>query len=86
MSVAIIVGTQKGAAVMKSADRKTWTEEFVLRGWPVTASARDDRGRVYLAVTSPNYGVAIFVSDDLENWSQMDSAPRYAPEDRGNPE
>lgn len=86
MSVALVVGTQKGAAIFTSKDRKSWSEEFVLRGWPVTASVRDDKGRVYAAVNSPNYGVALFVSDDLKEWRQLESAPRYAPGDRGNPE
>jgi photosystem II stability/assembly factor-like uncharacterized protein len=86
MSVALVVGTQKGAALITSKDRKVWREEFVLRGWPVTASVRDDQGRVYAAVNSPNYGVALFASDDLKEWKQLDAAPRYAPEDRGNPE
>jgi photosystem II stability/assembly factor-like uncharacterized protein len=86
MAVSLVVGTPKGAAVFASKDRKSWSEEFVLRGWPVTASAQDDKGRVYVAVNSPNYGVAIFVSDNLADWKQLDSAPRYRPEDRGNPE
>ena len=86
MPVSLIVGTQKGAAVISSMDRRSWGEEFVLRGWPVTASVQDDRGRTYVSVNSPNYGVALFASDDLKEWKQLESAPRYAPEDRGNPE
>jgi hypothetical protein len=86
MAVALVVGTPKGAAILRSQDRHTWSSEFVLRGWPVTASVRDDKGRTYIAVNSPNYGVAIFVSDDLKNWTQLAAAPRYRPEDRGNPE
>ena len=86
MSVAVIVGTPKGAAILTSKDRRNWEEQFVLRGWPVTASARDDQGRTYIAVNSPNFGVALFASDDLKEWKQLDAAPRYRPEDRGNPE
>jgi hypothetical protein len=86
MSVALIVGTPKGAAILTSEDRKRWSENFVLRGWPVTASVRDDKGRTYIAVNSPNYGVALFVSDDLKDWKQLERAPRYRPTDRGNPE
>jgi len=86
MSVAVVVGTPKGAAILRSKDGKSWSEEFVMRGWPVTASARDDKGRTYAAVNSPNYGVALFASDDLKTWSQLPAAPRYRPEDRGNPE
>jgi photosystem II stability/assembly factor-like uncharacterized protein len=86
MAVSLVVGTPKGAAVLSSADRKNWSEDFVLRGWPVTASVRDDSGRICVAVNSPNYGVALHVSDDLKDWKQLASAPRYRPEDRGNPE
>jgi len=86
MPVSLVVGTPKGAAVLNSKDGRSWDEDFVLRGWPCTASARDDQGRVYVAVNSPNYGVAIFVSDDLAEWKQLASAPRYRPEDRGNAE
>ena len=86
MTVSLIVGTPKGAAILKSKDRANWSEDFVLRGWPVTASVRDDQGRVYVAVNSPNYGVAIFTSDDLKEWKQLPAAPRYRAEDRGNPE
>lgn len=86
MSVSLIVGTPKGAAILTSKDRRSWDHQFVLRGWPVTASARDDRGRTYIAVNSPNYGVALFASDDLADWKQLATAPRYRPEDRGNAE
>jgi photosystem II stability/assembly factor-like uncharacterized protein len=86
MGVALVVGTPKGAAILNNKDGRNWDENFVLRGWPCTASARDDRGRVYVAVNSPNYGVALFVSDDLAEWKQLPAAPRYRPEDRGNAE
>src|SRR3569832_766429 len=86
MGVALIVGTAKGAAVLTSGDRDCWCVVFVLLGWSVTASARDAQGRTYVAVNSPNFGVALFTSDDLKTWRQLDSAPRYRPEDRGNAE
>src|SRR5258706_5431565 len=86
MPVTLVVGTQKGAALITSEDRKVWAEEFVLRGWPVTASVQDNGGRIYASVSSPNYGVALFASDNLKDWTQLESAPRYSPEDRGNPE
>ncbi len=86
MGVALVVGTPKGAAVLTSKDRKSWNMSFELRGWPVTASTRDDQGRVYVAVNSPNYGVALFASDDFNTWTQLETAPRYRPEDRGNAE
>jgi hypothetical protein len=86
MSVSLVIGTPKGAAILKSGNGKDWSHEFVLRGWPATASVRDDKGRTYIAVNSPNYGVALFASDDLKDWKQLESAPRYRPSDRGNPE
>ena len=86
MGVSLIVGTPKGAAILSSDDCRRWAHDFVLRGWPVTASVRDDQGRTYIAVNSPNYGVALFASDDMKTWKQLDSAPRYRPTDRGNPE
>jgi hypothetical protein len=83
----IVVGTKKGAAILRSdRNREAWRTDFVLRGWPVTASERDDCGRFYAAVSSESYGPAIFVSDDLEEWIQLESAPRFRPDDRGNPE
>ena len=86
MGVAVIVGTAKGAAILKSRNRENWEMSFDLRGWPVTASARDVGDRIYAAVNSPNFGVALFASDDFSNWKQLESAPRYRPEDRGNSE
>ena len=86
MSVALIIGTKKGAAILKSNDRKSWNQDFALKGWAVTASARDDRGRVYAAVTHDVYGPSILASDDLENWKQLEAAPRYKPGEKGNAE
>src|SRR6478736_2743116 len=87
METTLIVGTKKGAAILQSSGgRSSWQTEFVLRGWPVTASERDDHGRYYAAVTSESYGAAIFASDDLKEWRQLEKAPRYRPTDRGNPE
>lgn len=86
MAVALIVGTKKGAVVLTSEDRKSWTQKIALLGWAVTASARDDRGRVYAAVTHDVYGPSILASDDLENWRQLGAAPRYKPGETGNAE
>lgn len=86
MPVSLIVGTPKGAAVLSSDDQRNWRHDFVLRGWPVTASVRDETGRTTVAVNSPNYGVALFVSDDFATWTQLAAAPRYRPTDRGNAE
>jgi Sortilin, neurotensin receptor 3, len=86
MSVALVVGTKKGAAILKSADRRSWSHDFALKGWAVTASAADDKGRIYAAVTHDVYGPSILASDDLENWRQLEAAPRYKPGEKGNAE
>ncbi len=44
----------------------------------------DAGGRTYLAVGSDVYGAAVLVSDDLESWEQLESAPRYEAGQRGN--
>jgi len=45
MGVAVVVGTAKGAAILENKNGSGWDMRFELRGWPVTASARDDGGR-----------------------------------------
>jgi hypothetical protein len=85
MGVSLIVGTKKGAAIFVSdAARDAWTQRFCLKGWSVTASARDSDGRFYAAIASDVYGATIMASDDLHQWRQLDGAPRYKPGDKGN--
>src|SRR5580704_3713228 len=85
MAVSLIVGTKKGAAIFTSdAARADWTQEFCLKGWSVTASARDPEGRFYAAIANDVYGAAIMTSDDLHEWRHLDGAPRYKPGDKGN--
>jgi hypothetical protein len=84
MTTVLIAGTKKGAAIFKSDDRRKWSSDFVLKGWHVTASARDDKGRYYVAIASDVFGPAIMVSDDLKEWTQLEAAPRFAPGDKGN--
>src|SRR5215469_13874164 len=86
MSVALVIGTKKGAHILRSDDRKKWTQDFVLKGWPVTASARDEKGRVYAAVAHDVYGPSVLWSDDLTNWQQSETSPQYKPGEKGNPE
>ena len=87
MGVTLIVGTNKGAAVLRGdAERKSWWQDFALKGWSVTASTRDDKSRYYAAITHPVYGPTLMASDDLNEWRQLDGAPRYKPEEKGNPE
>ncbi len=87
MTVAVIVGTDKGAAIMRSdAARERWeVDALQLPGWKVTATTRDAQGRFYVAVASVVYGAAIVVSDDLKTWRQLEHPPQYKSTDRGNP-
>ncbi len=86
MGVVVIVGTAKGAAVLRSDDaRESWdVDALEFKGWIVTAATRDSGGRYYIGVTSDVYGTAILASDDGVSWSQLESAPRYEPTDAGN--
>ena len=86
MGVEVVVGTQKGAVFLRSDDaRERWdVSPLSLPGWLVTAATRDAGGRTYLGVTHDVWGAAVMVSDDLERWEQVDSAPRYAEGERGN--
>jgi hypothetical protein len=87
MALSLIVGTKKGAAILTSDSRRqTWTSEFMLKGWSVTSSTRDDRGQYYAAITSDVFGAALMASSDLNKWEQLDTAPRYQPGEKGNPE
>ena len=86
MGVVVIVGTAKGAALLRADDaRERWEiDALLVKGWIVTAATRDAAGRTYVGVTSDVYGSAILVSDDLRDWRQLDSAPRYEASDRAN--
>ncbi len=79
MGVLVLVGTEKGAALLRSSpDREEWELDALrFKGWRVTAAARDGGGRCYVAVTSEVYGAAIMVSDDFEEWRQLEDGPRY---------
>jgi hypothetical protein len=94
MGVVLLVGTRKGAVLLRSTgDRQTWdVGPLMLRGWKVTAFTRDAGGRYYAAVTHDVYGSAILVHDELdlpgrdgsEGWRQLESAPRYQKGEVGN--
>jgi photosystem II stability/assembly factor-like uncharacterized protein len=88
MPVVVIVGTDKGAMLLRADDaRERWElGELGFRGWRVTAAARDPGGRTYVAVATEVFGCAILASDDLERWEQLEAAPRFEPGDRGNPD
>ncbi len=86
MGVVVIVGTNKGAALLRAdASRERWAVDALrFKGWIVTAAARDPGGRYYVGVASDVYGAAILVSDDFASWHQLERAPRYEPTDVGN--
>ena len=88
MAVVVIVGTDKGGMLLRADDaRERWElGELGFRGWRVTSATRDPGGRTYVAVALESFGNAVLASDDLENWEQLEAAPRYAPGDRGNPD
>ena len=79
MSVTAILGTAKGAFLARSdKNRSAWTiEDPLFKGWKVTASARDDRGRYFVATASDVYGPALHVSDDLKKWRQIEKGPAW---------
>lgn len=85
METTLIVGTAKGAAILKSTDHKSWSFDGLdLKGWKVTASAQDSKGRTYLGVSQDIYGTTIVVSDDLKSWRQLENVPSYAKGTSGN--
>ena len=86
VGVVVIVGTAKGAALLRSDDKRgSWEiDALEFKGWIVTAATRDSGGRYYVGVTSDVYGTAILASDDGSSWQQLESAPRYEPTDAGN--
>jgi photosystem II stability/assembly factor-like uncharacterized protein len=88
MGVLVIVGTAKGAALLRSdTSRQSWDVDALrMKGWAVTAATRDARGRYYVAVAADVFGPAILASDDGKSWEQLESSPRYMPTDVGNDE
>lgn len=79
MGTLLIVGTQKGAFLLRSDDRRAqWRVEGPLfKGWKVTAAARDAKGRTWVATGSDVYGVALHVSRDLSSFQQVERGPTY---------
>ncbi len=79
MNVLLIVGTEKGAFLIRSdAARIGWKVEGPsFKGWKVTAATRDARGRYFLGVTSGVYGATVQTSDDLAKWRQLAGGPSY---------
>ena len=78
MSVVLFVGTEKGAWVCRSEDRKTWQVDGPLfKGWKVTCSGRTPGGKYLAGTASRIYGAALQISDDLKEWRQIESGPAY---------
>jgi hypothetical protein len=79
MKVTVIVGTDKGGFLLRSDEaRKSWNLEGpFFKGWKVTTSARTPSGRWLAGTASFVYGAAIQASDDLKEWSQIESGPAY---------
>lgn len=81
MSIALLVGTDKGGMIFQADDqRQSWVQgDLAFRGWRVTAAARDSTGRFYVAVAGEIFGCALLYSDNLEDWTHLEAAPRYKP-------
>jgi photosystem II stability/assembly factor-like uncharacterized protein len=79
MNVLVIVGTDKGGFLLRADEsRDAWTVEGPLfKGWKVTAAARDEQGRFFVATASMVYGSALHVSDDLKEWRQIAVGPAW---------
>jgi photosystem II stability/assembly factor-like uncharacterized protein len=87
MGVDLLVGTRKGALILRSdSPEGPWRREPLrLKGWLVTSFARDAAGHTYAGVTHDVWGAAVMASDDLETWEQLEGAPRYDASELGNP-
>lgn len=79
MSVALIIGTEKGAFIGRSdRSRHDWRIEGpVFKGWKVTTSSRSPSGRYFLATASQVYGAALHTGTDLKSWRQIETGPAY---------
>jgi len=81
MPVTAVVCTIKGAFVLRGGDaRDDWRIDGPLfKGWKATSALRGPDGRWILATASDVYGPAVHVSDDLENWRQIENGPAWPP-------
>ena len=79
MGVLIIVGTAKGAFLVRSDDnRNSWTVDGPhFKGWKVTTASRNASGEYFVATASDIFGPAIHRSTDLENWTQIVDGPKF---------
>ncbi len=82
MSVTLLVGTMKGAFILRSDDRIRWDIEGPhFQGWKVTTATRSADGRYFAGTASDWFGPAIQVSDDLKEWTQVVDGPAFDPEE-----
>lgn len=82
MKIDVLCGTAKGAFLLRSTDRRSWSIEGPLfKGWKVTAFCRVADGGVLMATAHEVYGPAIHKSHDLETWHQVERPPRFAEAD-----
>jgi len=78
MGVVVIVGTEKGAFVARSDDKRSWSVGGPLfKGWKATCAARGPDGRFWMGTASRVYGAALQVSEDLKEWRQVENGPAY---------
>lgn len=79
MGVTVVVGTEKGAWILRSDKRRRdWKVEGpIFKGWKVTAIARDRHGKWLAGVASFVYGATIQSSTDLVHWTQAPEGPSY---------
>jgi hypothetical protein len=75
--VTVMVGTEKGAWIFRSAGAGWKVEDPIFKGWKVTAATRDKRGRTFAGVASFVYGTTIQSSTDLAKWTQAPAGPAY---------
>jgi photosystem II stability/assembly factor-like uncharacterized protein len=77
----IAVGTEKGAYLLRSDDRRDWRVEGPhFAGWKATAFGDAPDGTAVATVASNWFGHGVFRSTDLADWQQTDDAPAW-PED-----
>lgn len=88
MAVVVLVGTAKGAAILRSSPaRDRWEIEGLLfKGWRVTAATRDPGGRFFVAVAHETFGPTIMSSDDLKEFRKAEQGPEWQADDPGNAE
>ncbi len=83
MTVALAIGTLKGAWIARTDDHQEWAVEGpFLKGWQVNTFGRTPSGDYLLSTGSTWYGAALHRSSDLTTWSQIVDGPAYA-EDAG---